>query len=300
MDQTKTLVQKRIKIQNDDLMSKLTKSLYEDTFDENCFTPDLILKTGPEKCEFYCHRLIFAASSDFVRTIIATATIGTIPVILVPDLKTSVMQYVLKYIYLGETMVPFDKYVDFMEACNLLQLKGPINEMKPVSQDVPQFEDSLEVSLKVQTNNQDDKAKGQNEKEPFIREMSVESDESEEPNIEGLEVENLTREAKASNNIQNYKTRRELKELTPAKKTVYENRLMFCLTNTYKKHRVLINSKVEKRIKSSKLIIEKMRLLKGEHMCGLCGVQIFLSYNARGNSLSWFNTALSKHLKRFH
>lgn len=293
----RSVLQKRIKIRNDEAVS-LFSTMFDDTYDENSFSPDAIIKTGPEKYEFYCHRLVFAAASDFLETLLGTATPGTIPVILLPDVSTKAMQYIIMYVYFGETKVPFDKYVEFVEACKLLQLKGPINEMKPVNDggggSHTQIEDFLEMSMTVEepSNPEDEK------KELRARSMSVESDESEEPDMEGF-LEEIERPRKKAKNRRRYWSEM-LKVKESDKAADHENRLKVCVRNTYQKCRVPISRTVAKSIENSKLVMERKRLMKGETLCGLCGAVIFLNYTVRGRSLSWLNCNLSRHLKRVH
>lgn len=302
MNQTKTVVQKRISIKNDNFMSEMSKSLYEDTYDENCFTPDLIIKTGSEKYEFFVHRMIFAASSDFIQMVLATAPPATIPVIIIPDLKTSVMKYVLLYVYHGNTgYIPFDKYVDFIEACNLLQLKGPINEINPVG-----HHSGSPV--------QDIHAKNLNDKTDEIEmdekecEASIESDESEEPNVEVpiMKLKKNMKPIQASSqkfvrkNHGRTRSFAQMITLTPETETKFKNQLITHLENTYRKFGILVKGRVKERIDDSRFLIENGKLAMAEHICGLCDSELRISYIPRPNGLNWIYGSIARHILRFH
>lgn len=121
-----------IKLTNHTGLTSISK-IFEETLDQSCYTSDLIIKVGPAKYEYYCHRLIFATASNFLRSIIESATPGTIPVLLLPDVNVAVIDYVLLYMYYGVVQVPVEHYQDFVEACQLLQLKGPVDQGQMVS-----------------------------------------------------------------------------------------------------------------------------------------------------------------------
>lgn len=120
-----------IKIKNGSAIKQFSQ-LYTETLNENCCTPDMVIKVGPQKLEYYCHRLMLISASEFLSTIISTTNYGTIPVLLLPDLSLTVIDYVLFYIYYGEVQVPSDVYKEFIDACKMLKLKGPFNILKDV------------------------------------------------------------------------------------------------------------------------------------------------------------------------
>lgn len=75
---------------------------------------------------------MIVAVSNFLKTLVASATPGMIPLILLPDMKVSTFNYIFSYIYNGEVQVPACEYMDFIEAFKLLQLKGQVPEFVPV------------------------------------------------------------------------------------------------------------------------------------------------------------------------
>lgn len=131
-------------------MVSLFSKTYEDTLDPNCDAPDMIIKIGSEKHEYFCHRLILAAASDFLETVIETATPGTIPVILLPDVSVVVIEFVLKCIYYGEVQISAVHYADFVDTCKLLELKAPMDQVRQfdnIDEDEEVVHDLVEVYI---------------------------------------------------------------------------------------------------------------------------------------------------------
>lgn len=233
--------------------------MFEETLDQNNFTSDVIVKVGPEKYEYYCHRLILAASSDFLLSLLSSAESGTIPVILLPDVSFSVIDYVLYYIYYGEVQVPVELYAEFYQACKLLMLKGLVNENEFESDTEDGSDDDEEGSENVQT----------------PKDLSSDEDESDENDESETTKDNFVSSNQKLNSTQNQKKHTSMTPET--EKTAHEN-LVWTLKRCYKKLGIPLTRTVLPNINRSTLVIVDKTLIKGLHNCIFCGKSFSITY----------------------
>lgn len=91
------------------------------------YANDLCLKVGLQRTEIRCHRMILTFASEFLAEALKSCAAGKIPVLILPDIEPEIMEYVLQYVYCGELRIPSEKFLEFVDACNVLQLKGMMN-----------------------------------------------------------------------------------------------------------------------------------------------------------------------------
>lgn len=122
MAKARTIFQQRVCVQMENYPNYITKILYDEyQLGNSC---DLVIKTGPEKHESFCHKIVLAFSSDFLQQVLSTVSPGTSPVLLLPDIRTDIVDYLMVFMYSGQVRIPSEKYSDFVDACRVLQLKG--------------------------------------------------------------------------------------------------------------------------------------------------------------------------------
>lgn len=268
---------------------------------------DLILKTGPEKSQWYCHRLILALSSDFLRKIIETAVPGTTPVLILPDIKTSVVKYLLLYMYKGEVHIPTEDYLDFIDACNLLELKGPVNNDHPPSiVNCPIPDDALDLPA-LDISASDPELDEIQDESVFYPDQDMEDDSNDlsyqnHPGnyLEGS-FEGTINEGKYPKQRRRrlYNTKQQKISITPHEIVDVTQRLKNIIGCLYQSFGISHLYKAE----GIRLIMEGDKLLQGEHSCELCSRAIGVSYmiNKRRNCFnSWINTSVRYHLIRVH
>lgn len=311
-----------IMFHNYDALAQFSKT-YEDTFDEARFTPDLVIKIGPDKEEFYCHRLMLVAASDFLRSVISTVATETTAVILLPDLDSTVMECVLMYIYYGEVLVPTKIYADFAEACKLLQLKGIEDRVQLVDTsgrfgemetggdqyDLEEFDigvvdkietgdyEVIEIPLNIASvetmteidnpsTGTNDKLKKRKQKfKPSVHKKLIHEgyDMRSKRQVSGLKS-SLGQKIRSLNLKEHPPYLSKKIVLTPKTKETAKFLLMSCIKRAYQRLDITLTEKIESNIKDSKLIIENNKLMRGEHRCGLCHELCPFSY--RMNSIT--------------
>lgn len=130
-------------LQMENYPNDMTKVLYDEyQFGNSC---DLVIKTGLEKHESFCHKIVLAFSSDFLRQLLSSITPGMAPVLLLPDIDSEIIDYLMVFMYLGQVRIPTEQYADFIDACKVLQLKG----MSWDDEDQELIEDHVEESSEV-------------------------------------------------------------------------------------------------------------------------------------------------------
>lgn len=71
------------------------------------------------------HQIILSSSSEFFRKILSELPISVeAPTIHIPDVDTSVLEAVLKFIYTGECNIASSYLTSLLEICNFLDIKG--------------------------------------------------------------------------------------------------------------------------------------------------------------------------------
>lgn len=72
---------KFVELRNDRGITEVSKTTFNDSLYEGCISScDLIIKTGPELFQSYCHKIILASSSKFIWDLLETTQAGTTPV----------------------------------------------------------------------------------------------------------------------------------------------------------------------------------------------------------------------------
>lgn len=328
-----TNITNHIKLINHVGVAEFSKT-YEDTLTEDSYTPDLILKIGPEKKAFCCHRLMLVAASDFLRSIIATVLPGTVPVVLLPDLDYNIMEYVLMFIYFGEVQVPTDKYPEFIEASKLLMLKGFGDEIYQITTE----DNGTEMQIKDEQNDleefnfgnmvQIDMGYLENVACPLMvnewvdeTEMQIEGGQH---NLKDDEIDNAQQieisDPKPSENVKEDVTDKDQKrpslnrnkprkrvaaikiDITPQKEQQAQERLIQSVQNAYDTLGVPFTPKLRSKIRSSKLIVEDNKLIRGSHDCGFCGNSYSITYKANPSTgtIAFSNKNFKMHLKLKH
>lgn len=147
MAKVRKIIQQRMCVQMENYPNYITKVLYDEyQLGNSC---DLVIKTGEEKHESFCHKMVLAFSSDFLRQVLSTITPGTTPVLLLPDISTDIIDYMMVFMYSGQVKIPSEKYTDFVDACKVLQLKG----MSWNEEEQEILEDHVEESVEVDFDN---------------------------------------------------------------------------------------------------------------------------------------------------
>lgn len=71
------------------------------------------------------HRLLLSTCSDyFLRILSETATTTSNPSVIIPDVSSSIMKRILKFIYSGEVRVSPDQIDDLIEAAEMMEIRG--------------------------------------------------------------------------------------------------------------------------------------------------------------------------------
>lgn len=291
-----------IKVRNDQVFTQFSKS-YEDTLDVNNYTPDLILKVGKEKYEYNCHRLMLASASDFLRMVLGTATPGTIPVILLPDISYTVIDYVLLYVYYGEVQVPEEKYADFVEACKLLEMKAPIDQ-------VYQFYNDDDDDF-VSENGDEDIDIGNAVNEEFLEDSETSEDAATErwkyeygvppaPRYAAHYEGGMFKGYKDFKGSSKFETRKI--DATPQIKRKAQECLILSVQRAYNAVGVQLTPQLQAQIKASKLIIENEKLQRGTTVCGFCDYTINILYRVSRSTgfIVYSNHSLKAHMMKKH
>ncbi|XP_063700444.1 uncharacterized protein LOC134830792 [Culicoides brevitarsis] len=315
----KRLIPGMIKIRNDQVFTQFSKS-YEDTLDQNNVTPDVILKIGKEKYEYYCHRIMLASASNFLRMVLRTATPGTIPVIILPDVNYTVVDYVLMYIYYGEVQVPEVKYADFVEACKLMDLKAPIDEVIQFVDDDEDEEEEEEDDEFIDSSEYGDIEAGEIQDVEFLD--GTESQNSQEtdtkPKIQNppLPQPKHYRVSLTENSrIGQYQPQQRMRmskggskfetkriDATPSVRKRAQECLVLSVQRAYNSLGIVISAMIQTKIKESRLVIENNQLVRGITCCGICNFQINVAYRVSRNTgfIVYSNHSLKQHLTRKH
>lgn len=287
----RSIIQTHTKFYNNAVTALFSDS-YQDTLDEASLTPDLILKIGLEKQEFYCHRLVLAASSDFLQTIIATATPGIIPVILLPDLNPIAIEFVLIYIYYGEVQVPATQYTDFVEACKLLDLKSPTDQIQLVEH----VDDQGEIEVKL---------------EPHETNDNIETVELIGTNDNLSEYHYVKLEEVSGSKSKRKRKKEKFKvgkiNATPEVSRIAQERLIQAIKRAYTSLGIVITDDIERNIAESRIIIENHLLIRGIHNCGLCDINDvkkqrirYKIFSSDTGCITFLTDTLKIHMKKRH
>ncbi|XP_063696068.1 uncharacterized protein LOC134827387 isoform X1 [Culicoides brevitarsis] len=120
------MVKTRINIHMDNF-DEHTKDILKDVY-ENSLNCDVILRVGDRK--FPTHKAVLAFGSDFLKEIIEENTAlqpGQTPTISIPEVDPDIVEEILNFIYTGETRLKEERFMEFVDVCNLLKLKSMAN-----------------------------------------------------------------------------------------------------------------------------------------------------------------------------
>lgn len=269
-----------------------------ETVKEDSFTPDMVLKTGPDKKEIYCHRLMLIAASDFLREAIAAGTPGTIPVILLPDVKVAVIDYILMYIYCGEVQVPATHYPDFIDAFRLLMLKGSFEQIEQVQVPENNLVDHGELEGTVEVEDEQISVEDSDVEIMEYNESSVaDAAEPEGPS----EVVTNQMEQRAVEPSGQKKNKIKIKpKMTPEINELIQTRLSKSVQSAYKRHGATLSANVESNIQDSKLVILDNKLIGATHNCAFCGKSYSINRRVYSKTISFDSDTFYIHLKKNH
>lgn len=95
------------------------KYLFDNSLESDC---NLISAQG---VRFQAHQIVLSSSSEFFQKILSElpSTVET-PTICIPDIETSILEAILKFIYTGETNIASTYLTTLLEFCNFLDIKG--------------------------------------------------------------------------------------------------------------------------------------------------------------------------------
>ncbi|CAD7003893.1 modifier of mdg4 [Ceratitis capitata] len=94
------------------------------------------LRNDPQSCEVTlvakghsvrAHRFVLSSCSDLLRNLLVDVPMGQEATIVVPDIKGSLLESVLAFIYIGETSLTSTNLSEFLEAINTLGIKSAIS-----------------------------------------------------------------------------------------------------------------------------------------------------------------------------
>ncbi|XP_053955815.1 uncharacterized protein LOC128861597 [Anastrepha ludens] len=94
------------------------------------------LRNDPQSCEVTlaakghsvrAHRFVLSSCSDLLRNLLVDVPMGQEATIVVPDIKGSLLESVLAFIYVGETSLTSTNLSEFLEAINTLGIKSAIS-----------------------------------------------------------------------------------------------------------------------------------------------------------------------------
>ncbi|XP_017469756.1 PREDICTED: modifier of mdg4 [Rhagoletis zephyria] len=94
------------------------------------------LRNDPQSCEVTlvakghsvrAHRFVLSSCSDLLRNLLVDIPMGQEATIVVPDIKGSLLESVLAFIYVGETSLTSTNLSEFLEAINTLGIKSAIS-----------------------------------------------------------------------------------------------------------------------------------------------------------------------------
>nr|XP_036220362.1 modifier of mdg4 isoform X1 [Bactrocera oleae] len=94
------------------------------------------LRNDPQSCEVTlvakghsvrAHRFVLSSCSDLLRNLLVDVPMGQEATIVVPDIKGSLLDSVLAFIYIGETSLTSTNLSEFLEAINTLGIKSAIS-----------------------------------------------------------------------------------------------------------------------------------------------------------------------------
>lgn len=122
------------------------------------------LKNDPATCDVTitcrgksvrANRFVLCSCSDLLRDILNDLPVGQEATIIVPDIKGSLLESVLSFVYMGETSLSSTNLSDFLEAINVLGIKSAIsfecatsysaNNIKTVSEITEMEEELMEA-----------------------------------------------------------------------------------------------------------------------------------------------------------
>lgn len=188
------------------------------------------------------------------------------------------MEYILSYVYNGEVYLPLMHFEDFKEACELLQIKGPVDNAVVMEVDA---EMSVESAPKVmETVFQTEQC--------FL--MEGDSDEYRNTSLEVTKQEmtdDMNGEGSDSNPFNGH-------EFTVKNDT--EKRLFSKILATYMTCSINISPMIVKSIKNTELIFEDSKPIKAIHACGMCGIKIGIGCQHKGKSAFWNNYNFRRHI----
>lgn len=289
MNKLKKIQESSVKLEFPNYGEFISKQLFQEYYENDTY--DLILKTGQEKQEFYCHRIMLGFASDFLSHLISTTTPGTVPVLLLPDIKTSVVSYVLMFVYRGQVCVPNEHYEDFLDACRLLELKGIPGDIKEKEEEESEeIDDDDEIFMLMDVEDADGNT--------LENASNVENDEDPSTSSTNYIKNRGDGEFRPMNPIK--------VEITPENSKQFYNRVVQVIKSTYQNFGVPLTKKVQNNIKNTKLVVSDNKLLKSDHICALCDRNIAFPYRTRldpnGKVVmrAWVNSSFSKHMKDVH
>lgn len=326
---TKTLMETRIKLQMESISTHISQILQEEF---NCGSSfDAIIKTGYEKYETHCHKIVLALSSNFLASILNNVNSVHMPVILLPDIKTDLIHYILLYMYTGEVKVPNELYMDFIEACKLLELKGIVEN---IDQGYDQYDQSQADLVMVE----EDTNEIESEYEEVDDETCdlIEMEEDEHASFVEDSTEEKTSFAKVrlkSEYLKNdfiptstfrirdfgpktlYSTEINKRKLPPSLRepqmkislndtntSTLKEKLISSIEGAFKELEIRNELNITGGVHKVRLVVKDSKLLKGEYTCILCNktMSVVYSVDKSGKFRQWINSNLRRHIARVH
>ncbi|XP_063697946.1 longitudinals lacking protein, isoforms H/M/V-like [Culicoides brevitarsis] len=302
-----------VQLHNEIQASTVSQQLFHDTKDENSLTYDLLLQCGPDLFEFRCHKAIFAASSEFLWRMLEAAMPYPCPVVLLPDIRPQTMRYIIEFVYNGEIRVPLCEYADFVEGCELLELKGlkeeRDSESDKESEMSPKKPKSAEKLRKTSKSRISDARKSSSSTEPSDEKTSsgdelMDTDSNDDGDTEKSNKSGSPRKLRRSIKTKRAPTNTILVPATPENISVSRNQVRDVIWSLYASLKPASDEKtkldLQKATKATKLVLYNKKIWKARHDCGFCGRSLSLFYQASETRTLWHCSGLRRHLRSIH
>lgn len=321
---TKTVMETRIKLQMESTSIHISQILQDGFYCGSSF--DAVIKTGLEKHETHCHKIVLALSSNFLASVLNNANSGYIPVILLPDIKTDLINYILLYIYTGEVKVPNELYMDFIEACKFLELKGIVEN---IDQGFNQSQVDL-LTVEDETNEIESEYEEVDDETCDFIEMEEENvtlieDSNEEKSFAKVRlkseylkndfiptstfrIRDFGPKTLHQTEINKHRIPASLREpqtkiiLNENNTRTLKEKLISSIEGAFKELEIKNKLNITGGVHKVRLVVKDSKLLKGEYTCILCNktMSVVYSVDKSGKFRQWINSNLRRHIARIH
>lgn len=264
---------------------------------------DCVLRTSTG-AEIFCHKIILAMASDFLREILWSTMNEEMVYVTIPDVKSEILEAIIGLVYSGEICISCGDREEFLKICRLLKLKAIESDIKKGDVDVDEVEeeDNMEEEEEelVMEITKGEAEPGQETRFVVAHEMFP--DDLDDEQMEDEKVYNFTIGKTEQNLLVALKEPAVKIEVTENMKEQLVKRLETLIQKSYTAWDSVQGPQVAEKDHKIRLVTQGKTLLKGFYVCVLCNKEISVVYTTgqQGKFKQWVNSNMKRHLLRIH